>query len=303
MNSELSFSKASCHTKAEELYLPYYLPIAGGRIIGFIPFPRVLVLCEKQSVEPGYELVSSCPFPMMITITPRPPPSIYYESFSYQRCLMVSLWNLSDSKSTQVPRTLLSILANLNNAVIWMISTRPLISKSSSLCTNPLVAIPSAPITTGISVTFTFHSFFNSLAMSRYLSLFYLSFSFTLWSAGITKSTTWQVLIFLLTITRSGHLTDIGLSVCNSKSQRTLCVSFSRMDSELCIYHLFMWSNLNFLHNSQWSTFSIQSCLVLFSFCANLLNSLIMWLIVSSLSPLNLHLLFFASCLFLLWHS
>ena len=26
--------------------LPYYFPIAGGRIIGFIPFPRVLVLCE-----------------------------------------------------------------------------------------------------------------------------------------------------------------------------------------------------------------------------------------------------------------
>ena len=28
--------------------LSYYLPIAGGRIIGFIPFPRVLVLCEMQ---------------------------------------------------------------------------------------------------------------------------------------------------------------------------------------------------------------------------------------------------------------
>ena len=35
---------------AEEPSLPYYLPIAGGRIIGFIPFPRVLVLCEMQSV-------------------------------------------------------------------------------------------------------------------------------------------------------------------------------------------------------------------------------------------------------------
>ena len=46
MNSEFSFSLSSCLTKAEELSLPYYLPIAGGRIIGFIPFPRVLVLCE-----------------------------------------------------------------------------------------------------------------------------------------------------------------------------------------------------------------------------------------------------------------
>ena len=31
--------------------MSYYLPIAGGRIIGFIPFPRVLVLCEMQSAS------------------------------------------------------------------------------------------------------------------------------------------------------------------------------------------------------------------------------------------------------------
>ena len=50
-NSEFSFSKTSCLTKTEEPSLPYYLPIAGGRIIGFIHFPRVLVLCEMQSVS------------------------------------------------------------------------------------------------------------------------------------------------------------------------------------------------------------------------------------------------------------
>ena len=49
--SEFSFSYTSCLTKAEEPSLPYYFPIAGGRIIGFIPFPRVLVLCEMQSVR------------------------------------------------------------------------------------------------------------------------------------------------------------------------------------------------------------------------------------------------------------
>ena len=48
-NSEFSFSLTSCLTKAEEPSLSYYLPIAGGRIIGFIPFPKVLVLCEMQS--------------------------------------------------------------------------------------------------------------------------------------------------------------------------------------------------------------------------------------------------------------
>ena len=51
LNPEFSFSQTSCLTKAEEPSLSYYLPIAGGRIIGFIPFPRVLVLCEMQSVS------------------------------------------------------------------------------------------------------------------------------------------------------------------------------------------------------------------------------------------------------------
>ena len=49
LNSEFSFSYTSCLTKAEEPSLPYLLPIAGGRIIGFIPFVRVLVRCEMQS--------------------------------------------------------------------------------------------------------------------------------------------------------------------------------------------------------------------------------------------------------------
>ena len=49
LHSEFSFSLTSCLTNAEEPSLPYYLPIAGGRIIGFIPFPRILVLCEMQS--------------------------------------------------------------------------------------------------------------------------------------------------------------------------------------------------------------------------------------------------------------
>ena len=45
------------------------------------------------------------------------------------------------------PGTLLSILADFNNATVCMISIRPLISKSSSPCTDSLVNILSAPIT------------------------------------------------------------------------------------------------------------------------------------------------------------
>ena len=35
----------------KNLVCPTILPIAGGRIIRFIPFPRVLVLCEMQTVQ------------------------------------------------------------------------------------------------------------------------------------------------------------------------------------------------------------------------------------------------------------
>ena len=79
---------------------------------------------------------------------------------------MVFHWNLSDSKSLQVTRTLLSIPADLDNVIVWMMSTRPFISKSSSSCTNPLLTVPSAQITIGITVTVMFHRFFfSSLAM------------------------------------------------------------------------------------------------------------------------------------------
>ena len=41
---------------------------------------------------------------------------------------MVFHWSLSDSKSPQVSRSLLSILAVLNKAVVWMVTTRPLMN-------------------------------------------------------------------------------------------------------------------------------------------------------------------------------
>ena len=109
---------------------------------------------------------------------------------------MVFHWSLSDSKSLQVSRTLLSILAVLNNAIVWMVSTRPPTSKSSSPFSNPLVTVLNAPVTIGTIVTCMFHSFFNSLAGSRYLSFFSHSFSFILWSAGTAKSTILHVLFF-----------------------------------------------------------------------------------------------------------
>ena len=69
-------------------------------------------------------------------------------------------------------------------------------------------------------------------------------------------------------------------------------ILFSWTDSVLNIYHLLVWSNLNFLYNSQWITFFAESCLVLHSFFDNLLHSLIIRFVVSSLSLHNQTLLY-----------
>ena len=189
-------------------------------------------------------------------------------------------------------RALLSILAGLNNVVVWMFSTCPLISRSSSPYTNPLVIVLRVRITIGITVTFMFPSTFNFLARSRY---FLLIFNFLVSRDSKVHNSANSLFFFLLIIIRSGHLAEISWSVCISKPHCSLCVSFFRTDSGLCIYHLFVWSNLNFLHSSLWNTLPTQWCLVLYSFCANLLHLLIVWLIVSSLSPISavlLHLIY-----------
>ena len=109
---------------------------------------------------------------------------------------MVFQWSLSDSKSPQVSRTLLSILAVLNNAVVWMVSTRPPTSKSSSPFSNSLITLPNEPITIGIIVICMFHSFFQFHSKVEVLIPLFTFFSFILWSARTAKSTILQVLFF-----------------------------------------------------------------------------------------------------------
>ena len=146
---------------------------------------------------------------------------------------MVSHWSLSDSKSPQVPRILLSILAYLN-ARVWMVSTRPLISSPPvSLqvilwlyCGRQLQLVEPS-----LSCSSLF--FFSSLAKYRYLNFFSLSISFTLWSARTAKSINRQVLLFffffffLLIISMSGRLVEFV-----SQNARVICASHSL---ELCI--------------------------------------------------------------------
>ena len=133
---------------------------------------------------------------------------------------MVFHWSFSDSKFSPISRILLIILVDFNNAVIWMVSTCLFISKSSRSFNNSLGIVPSAPTTIGITVVLC-STFFSALRRSTYLSLFSFSFPFTQWSVRKTISTTRLILLFLLTITRFGHLTEIRRSICISKSQRT----------------------------------------------------------------------------------
>ena len=91
---------------------------------------------------------------------------------------MVFHWSLSENKSPQVFRTLFSILAVLNNAVVWLVSTRPPASKSSSSLNNPFVTVPKAPITIGIIVTFMFHSFFQFPSKDEVLIFLFSFFQF-----------------------------------------------------------------------------------------------------------------------------
>ena len=68
------------------------------------------------------------------------------------------------------------LLANLSNAVVWIVLIHPPISKSSSPLSKFFFfffgTVPSTPIKIGTTLTLIFHSVFSSLTQSKYLSLF-----------------------------------------------------------------------------------------------------------------------------------
>ena len=128
---------------------------------------------------------------------------------------MVFHRSLSDKKSPQVSRTLLSILAVLNNAVVWMVSTRPPTSKSSSPFSNPLVTVPKAPITIGIIVTCMLHSFFFQFPSKvEVLILLFTFFQFYSVVSRDSKSDNFTILFIFLGLVFRPRLGDT--SVCES---------------------------------------------------------------------------------------
>ena len=147
-----------------------------------------------------------------------------------------------------------------------MVSILLLISNSSNLLSKLLRTVPSAPSTFGITILLIFHSFLTSLVMSKYFFIFLLSFILTLFSCF---SSVFSLLFFLLINCRSDRLAGIKRSVCYSKSQKVLRISFSSTDSGLGIYHLVVLSKFSLLHNFQWLSFPTQSSIVRYSFCAN----------------------------------
>ena len=185
-------------------------------------------------------------------------------------------------------RTFLSILADLSNAVVWMVSTCPLISKFLSPLISALGIVPSAPTTISITIAIMFHSFF-SLGT-------YLSFCFS--SVLPCGQPGWQSLLFTQFSSFCWRSLDLVIWLRLNdpfvfQNPKEFCASHS----ELCMYHLFVWSHLNFLHNSQQITFLTHSSLVWYSFCTNLLHSLIIE-ILSILSLLDQGLVY----LFLFFH-
>ena len=166
---------------------------------------------------------------------------------------MVFHWSLSDSKSPQVPMTLLNILAVLKKAVLWMISIHSPSSKSSSHFNNPLVTVPKAPITIGIIVTFMFHSFsIPSQGRGTYPSLHFLSVLFCGQPVHQNRQFFKYSFFFLLITIRSGLLAEIWWPVISLNLIGVcICHSPGRTDAGSCIHHLSASPNSNFLHISQ----------------------------------------------------
>ena len=126
-----------------------------------------------------------------------------------------------------------------------MVSTRPPTAKSSSPYNNTLVTIPKAPITIGIILTSMFYFFFKFSSKVEVLILRFTFFQFySLVSRNSGVNNFANSLFFFVYYIRYGLLAEISCSVCMSKSNRSLCVSFSRTDTGLCMYHLFISSNL-----------------------------------------------------------
>ena len=152
---------------------------------------------------------------------------------------MVFHWSLNDTKSLKVTRTLLSIPAVLNNLVVWIVSTRPLISKSSSPFNNPSVTVTRAPIIIGLIVTSMFNSFFSkSPLISR-----------TFFSILANFNTAVVLMVSILLIFRSPSFTKPLFNL----KQNVICVFPQLQQTMFAIFNIWSFPHL------QWKTIQFLS--------------------------------------------
>ena len=146
-----------------------------------------------------------------------------------------------------------------------MILILPLVPSSLNFISIPLGTISKVPnmlffFWGGVPSYPARSRYFSS---SRYLSLFYFH-SMVCWRGNnlLDKFFPTRYIFFFLVSTRSGLPAGIGWSICMSKSQKKLYISFSKSESGLCIYQWSSWPNFCLLHNSQWNNFHNQSYLL-----------------------------------------
>ena len=157
-------------------------------------------------------------------------------SFSHYRLVVVIHWSLTDCKFSLVYSTLLRILVDLSNAVDWIISILLLIFSSFRPFSRLLEIVPSTPTRISIILTLIFHS---SLTRSKYFSVvfFFVFFDFYFVVCRSNKLHKIANSLFYWINTRSRLLAWVSWSLCISKPQRILYVSFLKTDSGLCLYH------------------------------------------------------------------
>ena len=147
-----------------------------------------------------------------------------------------------------------------------MVSTSP-ISNSYTPSHNP---VSKSPITTGIIVTMI-HSFFK-------VQVFIFFFTFLQFYSMVSRD---SKVHYLASSIRSGLLAGIPWSVCMSKSHWSLCVILPDRCWVLHIPFVRM-VKFKFLAHLPVDHLAHPILFRLNSVCANLLHSLIMWLMVSS---------------------
>ena len=134
---------------------------------------------------------------------------------------------------------------------------------------KPFFISPSAPITTGIVVTFIPHIRSISISRSLYFDSFSVSLTEVFFSVGMDISMSRQLFSCLSFITMSGRLAFISRSVCIDISHKIVMLSLSVTVWGSCSYHFSSTFIFSSLHMFQCRYEAALSCLCRYSVLAS----------------------------------